>query len=518
MTPDELRRLDDPIANFVLKGGSCPLTVTQIAEKLNTSDDCTASPFPQGETTRFVSDRAQLLRAPDTYRAVVKRQCNGRTDRDLFMSLFGITTEIDPKSKAVQHVSVPDDTVELIGEQKSKGPDGKTRGVFNFYAREDKQWKFFGSSTDFLSQGYDCNEDGSCIPKAGAKQRCASCHPGGGLNMKELESPWINWDVGGMPGAADLLKAAPTLFGGHGTGVDLEVSVESGNRLDWIPARIDFAKTLGLKEILRPLFCTVDMNLQTMNGSPSNTKEDQFVGKDFFVDRLFRADDGMGVTFAAADYQAALVAIGQTITDGRTGRPLDALGSDGKTPMRDSLFGFIYPRKSTQDTDYVRELVSRGIVDMDLVKDVLHVDFTRPIYSPMRCGLLALVPEVPSAQMSAAAVKTNLAAAAAQVTTLAAKQLAKNLADPKDEAAHDADIGRFLDACVARGKSDRAGLLRDVLAYGHHLKNAAKRAKQKVSGQGIIEFAETLPDIPGDPDDRTGETTEAFDPATCTLR
>src|SRR5262249_49285274 len=160
MTADELRRLDDPIANFVLKGGSCPLTVTKIAEKLNTADDCAGSAFPAGQTTRFVSDRAQLLRAPDTYRAVVKRQCNGRTDRELFMSLFGITTQIDPKSKAVQHVTVPDDTVELIGEQKSKGADGKTRGVFNFYAREDKQWKFFGSSADFLSQGYDCNEDG----------------------------------------------------------------------------------------------------------------------------------------------------------------------------------------------------------------------------------------------------------------------------------------------------------------------------------------------------------------------
>src|SRR5262249_45093273 len=141
-------------------------------------------------------DRSQLIERPDTYRAVITRACQKRNDNELLLSVFGISTQTNA-SGIVTSVDVPDDTVELIGERKT-APDaqGISSGVFNFYAREDNQWKYFGSSTDLLSQGYDCNADGACIPKAASTQRCAACHVGGGLNMKELESPWTSWEGG----------------------------------------------------------------------------------------------------------------------------------------------------------------------------------------------------------------------------------------------------------------------------------------------------------------------------------
>ena len=44
---------------------------------------------------------------------------------------------------------------------------------------------------------------------------------------------------------------------------------------------------------------------------------------------------------------------------------------------------------------------------------------------------------------------------------------------------------------------------------------APKRARNSGSGQGIIELAETLPDVPGDPDDPASDTPLSFDPKTC---
>ncbi len=40
MTPDELKKLDDPVANFVLKGAGCPLTFTDIQAKIAKVDPC----------------------------------------------------------------------------------------------------------------------------------------------------------------------------------------------------------------------------------------------------------------------------------------------------------------------------------------------------------------------------------------------------------------------------------------------------------------------------------------------
>jgi len=38
-------------------------------------------------------------------------------------------------------------------------------------------------------------------------------------------------------------------------------------------------------------------------------------------------------------------------------------------------------------------LIEQGIVDKEFAADVLAVDFTTPIFSKTRCGLLKLVPE-----------------------------------------------------------------------------------------------------------------------------
>jgi hypothetical protein len=497
LTADELAKLNDPIASFILKGVGCPSTFSEIQAKLAQTDPCAKG--EEGLTTRLVTDRAQLLEAPDTYRAVMKRACQKREDHELLMNVFGIATQADDKG-VVTVSQVPQTTIELIGEQRLSADDGgKVTGVFNFYAREEGRWKFFGSSTDFLSQGYACNADGACIPKAATAQRCASCHVGGGLVMKELESPWVNWEGDrNTPGAKDVIAKNPELFGTQGDGVDLESSVETGNQDHWIPARVAFLKTLGLKEVLRPLFCSIDMNL--------TSKKTSAASRDLLVDRLFSGTSAGSVK--KEEYLSAIANSGQKIIDGRTGEQL--IGGKDQKPLVDTVFGFTFPMRSRQDTDYTTELQNQQIADIDLVKDILSIDFTRPIYSPTRCALLEQVPDVPVGDMRFDKVKSAFIAKLEGTQEPAARELLASLKNQGDAANHDFEVKKFLQACQARSQSEPSAYAADLVRWASHLRKAAERARNEENG-GIIEFAETLPD------DNLPEPSAGFDPVTCKL-
>src|SRR4029079_17978427 len=90
---------------------------------------------------------------------------------------------------------------------------------FDYYEQKNGQWTFFGTSENFVSGDYDCKL-GQCTPKIAAQTRGAGCHPGGGLNMKELESPWVFWDVGALPGATETIAKSPDILGSQGRRVD----------------------------------------------------------------------------------------------------------------------------------------------------------------------------------------------------------------------------------------------------------------------------------------------------------
>jgi hypothetical protein len=298
----------------------------------------------------------------------------------------------------------------------------------------------------------------------------------------------------------------------------MESTVETGHS-QWVPARLAFLATMGLKEVLRPLFCTTDMNLLAarLNRTPSDGQPESSspnaLFTDLLLDRLWARFLREGSQITLAEYTAAMKANGQRITDGRTGGPL--LGSDG-TPVLDTVQGLLIPVRSSQDSLYVLELLREGVVDIDLVKDVLSIDFTRPIYSPMRCGMLdqlSFAPELSPAEMTFAAVKKKLADAVANVAnpSPAVAKLLANLKNPADAGAHDVEVTTFLKACDERSKSDRVGYIKDYLAFASHVRLAAKRARNPRSG-GIIEFAETLPV------DDLVETQGALDPKTCKLQ
>jgi hypothetical protein len=480
LTTEELKGLNDPVARLVLGGSVCPKTFKEITKKLADNDaPCNVAPSAEsfglvGPSTRFVSETSQVLGKPDTFRAVFQRQCGKREAHDLFASTFGMSLE----------AGLPD-SAEMIGRDARSG-------VFNYYAREDNEWRFFGSSKDYVTSGYDCDANGACVPKAAKAQRCAGCHTGGGLVMKELQSPWVHWEGDTRtPGVGKMFKQHPEL-GQRGDGIDLEFSVESGNDA-WTKKRIEILKTQGTAELLRPLFCTVDVNLDSAGLDSVGS-----LPPSLFVDPAW--DVFEFPTVSAKHYTALVAAAEQKVVDG-SGTQL--VGKKG--PVTDTFFKLTFPSRPFKNLDAMhnRALLEQKIVDNDFVRDVLHVDFTRPIFSRARCDLLQFAPKLDAASMNPQAIKDGFKKNLAGQTSPAAKQLLANLETAGDAKAHTADVKRFFAACQARPKK---ALLREALAYASQLRSDFRALP-------IAEFAETLP-----VDKRTKPTDRAFDPNTCILK
>lgn len=134
---------------------------------------------------------------------------------------------------------------------------------------------------------------------------------------------------------------------------------------------------------------------------------------------------------------------------------------------------------------------------------MLSVDFTRPIFSTDRCGLLDFAPMLEETELTAEKVRggfvAKLRAAAPAAGTPGAQLLAllENAADT-----HATKVQAFFDTCAARDKKE---LLADVMKV-----NALRR--DEVRELMVMEFSETLPF-----DDQRVASGTRLDPKTCRL-
>jgi hypothetical protein len=501
----------DPVFQKILKS-TCPGTYREIQAKL-TQQKCN-----NDLEVRVVSERATQLDTPEESRGLVSRTCG---DQSLFFLLDPVSNDVvateckantafDKQTPKCQG-GLPND-VEIIGEDT-------VQGVFQFYAREVRDddsknggniWKYFGSSKDFVTNGYDCDTEkfnGACQPLAARDPdkggldavksgvRCASCHPGGGLVEKELNSPWASWMR--PPGSNEFVSAYGDVVGQLSDGDAFESTVgQSGmNKTVWTPKRVQLALAKSKADgnavdVLRPLFCTVEVNLQS---SSDEREKLSSIQSDFFLDPIWSNFSSVNVDAAA--YAKLLVDNEQIIGDSNS--------SDGSQlkDLRDTFRAFMYPERSKADQDYVAELIKQKIVDEDFAKDVLFVDFTRPIFSPVRCGLLDAAKDVKD--LSPQGIHDGILAAVTGRLADApgAKDLAAALGDTNKDA-HNPVVAAYMQKCSARG----AALMPEAMEYGSYLRRAARIVRVTIDKEkfkdsngddvegdfGIIDFNETL--------------------------
>jgi hypothetical protein len=366
--------------------------------------------------TMLISETAQALKRPTDYRSVTAIDCkqkpadgqNPQEEMGLLFSMFGLSPE-GPLPK----------NVEIIAFDAAQG-------IFNYYETDGNKLNFFGTSKDML-KGAAANGD----------RRCGGCHTGGGLVMKELQAPWLHWEGDTTtPGHDDLVKKHQDRLGRPSDGIDLEAIVRAGNTR-WNAAKIAHLKDLGVtKELLRPLFCNVQVNIVNASSLPQESTEGIITSLPLSGPVLDNRVAFGTLEGDAESYDAILRANGQSIG----GLP------DG---FIETHFGLPFVTGSAEDDDYVNQLMNEGIIDIELVEDVLMVDFTRPVFSEDRCGLLELVPKIDVKDLNAANVKAALIEAIGNPADgTPAKELLNNLKSDRDKPSTASQA--FVSACTAR--------------------------------------------------------------------
>jgi hypothetical protein len=392
--------------------------------------------------------------------------------------------------------------VEVIGNDT-------TNGVFSFYAREEKSaqdstivWKFYGTSADFVTNDYDCDVSkfsGACQAKLAQDNgvagnasgvRCASCHPGGGLVQKELNSPWTNWQQN--PG--NYVQANAAVLGSFQNGDSFE-GVTTPMNAAWAKKRIKVLTDPKLvpaarqvKELLRPVFCTMDINLQS--GGTFGVRADLLLDA-MFVNPggFFGNPDAFGGIGSTQIIPGNLANYAQVIKANQQAVPSSTNGDTGDA--------FMYPERSNLDNQYVAAL--KDLVGEDLLRDILFVDFTRPIFSPTRCSLVDLPDGLTNPQTARADLLAKLQQSA---SSDAEKEFLASLsAQGSGAARHSAEIDAYKAACAKRSGDPK--LTEDVVRYASHLRRVARlprvdlvveKSKDNPDGDfGIIDFDETLP-------------------------
>jgi hypothetical protein len=329
----------------------------------------------------------------------------------------------------------------LLVEAIAWDPD---KQLFNFYelveGADRPSWHYRGDSRLIL-------EDIELLYRQRApgqrpfreRLRCSGCHVNGGLVQKELAAPHNDWWTTARPLPLGGLEPDPTvekIFRGL---VDADALAEvvraTSRRLSASPAYRDALRSRSMQERLRPLFCPVELNIesdvQPLDASGATVR----IPAGFFADpRLATAS----IAIPRESYERALQRARAKLP-----RPPD---------RRDADHAWLAPVKADSDAFMTDALVEMGVIDAEFVADVLAVDFTTPLFSRSRCGLLKLVPAQGGPDFLG-----RFREALAGSADPAASALLKNLSDPaRDARFHREQVGGYLEACRGRANQPEA--------------------------------------------------------------
>jgi len=336
-------------------------------------------------------------------------------------------------------------TDDLVLEAISWDP---VKRLFNFYELvKDRKtqrvsWFFRGDSRlilDDIQLLY--RQRTAAQPPFHEQLRCSGCHVNGGLIQKELAAPHNDWWTKSRPlplGSLTPDAAVAKIFQGLVDADELMKLVEAASRrLSASPEYRKAMQSRTMQEQLRPLFCAVELNIESDRDPFDARKAAVQIPAGFFADTRLGA---RSIAIPRENYEQALQKLHSRMPDPPGGTDAD--------------HAWLAPVKANSDMVKTEALVEMGVVDNEFVADVLAVDFTNPLFSASRCALLKLVPAEGGPDFVArfqAAIKTS--------SEPAAKLLLENLTDPKRDANfHRQQVAAYLDACQQRASKPEAAI------------------------------------------------------------
>jgi hypothetical protein len=316
------------------------------------------------------------------------------------------------------------------------------KGYYNFYDLKGNgnqgNWVYQGDTKDILTSLHPLHLRPDS--QIGHTPRCVACHRGGGLILKELAAPhndwweptrgaimFASWDLDPLLARITKGTAQEALVPGS---MLAEAVTASQQKLQESPGFQKVKASLSLQERLRPLFCPVELNIES-DSQANQLKKAIVIPSGFFVDTRLATQS---IVISREHYEAALTTIGSTF------RP--------EYDANDADHPWLTPVKAHSDVVAIKSLLVEGLPDIDeeLVADVLAIDMTRPVYSPQRCELLQAVPErfTPAWKM---AFIQNLKK---RTPETAVAELVKNLETPANASVHQESAQKLLHHCALK--------------------------------------------------------------------
>lgn len=223
-------------------------------------------------------------------------------------------------------------------------------------------------------------------PQFGTRLRCSGCHGAGGPIMKELDQPHNDWwepkrklNFGGHKPDAVLQDILETLVAPE----QLSKRVLLGlNKLNFNEKLHQKKGALSLQELLRPLFCPVELNLMSDMYPNDEVQSKVSIPIEFFIDSRFLPDQkNQSIIISRAFYEEALNVLGSHFPE---------------TYLQDADHAWLTPVKAKSDKLAVDNLIKNKVIDTKFMLDVLDIDRTNPVFSSTRCSLLRLLPATPT--------------------------------------------------------------------------------------------------------------------------
>lgn len=444
---DEVAAFGDPFTRNLLLRGVVPMTLAELSAAIDALPAGEARPLRK---LYVVAEGAPFQAAhpavPLNARLVLTWQKDAATAPDLLLST---SSELNERDSLLQLIAW-----------------SETQGAFHFFERGAAGWAWAGNSFHALEPG-------------SRGQGPFDSHINGGLVMKELKAPWLHWhsQSGGIP--RELVFGSPEarnhpLFARLEGAEVLEQAVRTGIRR-WTRRRIRSHLQAGsLSQVewyARQVLWTTSVNIVSSEvvARRLDTVAELALPRTFFFDEdgireaASQLDENVDVTpghefvVDGRAYRAALAALGMQVEAGlEKDPPVAAVAGDTE-------FAFAVPERAFEDQAVIAELMRVEVLSPRLALCLLMVDFSNPVFSPVRAALLAHFPAGIAAGNAGAALDQHVIRSARQAAGEAAaeQQLLALWDDPDLLGAVQRRLASFAAAVQARLRT--ADGLRELL-------------------------------------------------------
>ena len=286
------------------------------------------------------------------------------------------------------------------------------KGFYNFYELVGRdtgssQWFYRGDSHDaYLDNQFLKRQPDERNPQFGNRMRCSACHNSGGPIMKELDYPHNDWWSQQRPLSFGQNQTSPQLAQIVPSMIDASMFSQAVKKGIAKLEKSAVKKGLSLPEILRPLFCTTEINLTSADVPHAATPSFFKIQSHFWVNPLL-AQKNLNVNYQ--DYLRNIQMLGFHFPE---------------TTLPDADHPWLAPTQGAANILSIRTLVDSGFIDQEFAIDVLAVDFKNPLFSNARCQLLKYLPS------STDNWKNYFFNNLKNAQSLGAKELMSNLTDP----------------------------------------------------------------------------------------